>query len=108
MAASFASTADCTRLSSVVRRTASDPAGTSFSAPDAAQSANQPEPWRAVVNRIPAPAWAAASALIAPVAAIAASTSRPRAAAAAGSARGLKREGARGKPAMTADCHSER
>ena len=38
--------------------------------------------------------------------AIAASTSRARAAAAAGSARGLKREGARGRPASTAACHN--
>ena len=40
-----------------------------------------------------------------PTSIIACSTSRPRAAAALGSTRGEKREGARGSPAITADCH---
>ena len=52
-----------------------------------------------------AAAWAW-DAVMAPVRTMAASTSRARAAAAAGSTRGVKRDGARGMPAMHGACHS--
>ena len=103
-----ASATACWCASSVVTSFVSTLSGASDCAWSATQSANQPVArGGAGGNAICASAACACSAVIAPVSAMAVSTSRARAAATRGSVRGLNREGARGRPASIAACHSD-